>query len=393
MKKLMLKFTILLSGTAYVISTAVFVVLLANLAKVYVGASAASIGMIISLPAGLMVPAVYISGKLSSVISKKTILIIGYVIFTISGLGGLLASNITILLVMRAFTGIAIGLIMPMPRALIAQFYEGTERASMVGLLSSVNGLISMCLSVIVGYLIVINWQLPYYVFLLGPIIIAMIMVFIPKVPAEKIVKSDVAEKLPSLGKGVYLLSGCTFILFILISIMQIKLATFIIIGKLGDPSSIGLASAVLTGGAMVSGFLFGRLFKSFKRYTSVIGSILGAVGYYLFVNASNFNMVMISCFIVGFASIGLLTPYIITRATLVAPQSRTTMAVTWITTASYLGQFFGAYVVQIIENITKSKAPQTSLTFVVYSYIVITIVSFIFITITNRKKNVNLQE
>jgi MFS family permease len=53
--------------------------------------------------------------------------------------------NIYYLLTMRAIMGISLGLLAPIPNALIAQLYEGDTRASMMGLTKTTGSFLASC--------------------------------------------------------------------------------------------------------------------------------------------------------------------------------------------------------------------------------------------------------
>lgn len=96
--------------------------------------------MLITAPALLSILVSILSGFLVVKISVKKLLLIGAVI---SGVTGFLADNFWLLFVSRTVYGIGLGIATTMNVAVVAEFFEGNERAQVMGI-DNFRGLVEM---------------------------------------------------------------------------------------------------------------------------------------------------------------------------------------------------------------------------------------------------------
>lgn len=74
-----------------------------------------------------------IGGILTTVLSTKAVLLIGLVIFTVSGMLPMVLNSFGAMLVSRLFLGAGLGMVSPLSVSLITDFYEGEERVTLLG--------------------------------------------------------------------------------------------------------------------------------------------------------------------------------------------------------------------------------------------------------------------
>ena len=87
----------------------------------------------ITLPSTIAIIFVLLSGQLIRFLSKKTILIIGLLLYGIGGIGAGWAKDFSIHLLLRGLVGAGMGLISPIQISLVADFFHGEERVKMFG--------------------------------------------------------------------------------------------------------------------------------------------------------------------------------------------------------------------------------------------------------------------
>ncbi len=186
-KKVTLGVTIVLLLTnAYITTITAFAApVLGNMAKAFPNAGA-QIGLVMSLPALVMIPAIIIAGYLSSYLSKKTILMIGSIIFLIGGVALVFYDNMTYILITRAVCGFGAGLVFPMTPALIAQLFGRDQVPKMIGWMYTAGSVFSVILGLAAGYLGVVNWHFAFDVVWIFVIMIILQQILLPKVPPEK---------------------------------------------------------------------------------------------------------------------------------------------------------------------------------------------------------------
>ena len=114
---------------------------LQSISEAFPNAGYQLISMIVTLPALMLAIMPIFYPKLVQLFKKRWILIITAVLFLVGGVGpAFINSNIFIILLLRLLVGVACGIFMPLCIDLIVDFFEGNERAKMVGWSSTFTG-------------------------------------------------------------------------------------------------------------------------------------------------------------------------------------------------------------------------------------------------------------
>lgn len=106
-----------------------------------------------------------IAGKLSDLLGRKLVYVLGIVIFIIgSALCGL-AGNIEQLIIFRAIQGLGGGIMMPMAMIIIGDLFTGSQRAKWQGVFAAVFGLSSVLGPQVGGWIVdAWNWRWVFYI-------------------------------------------------------------------------------------------------------------------------------------------------------------------------------------------------------------------------------------
>ena len=115
--------------------------ILGDLNTIFPSASDLEIQMLTSLPSLLIIPFVLLSGKLSVGRDKLRILVVGLVIFLLSGIACLFIRNITALILVSCILGIGAGMVIPLSTGLVVAYFTGEYRVRQLGYSSSINNL------------------------------------------------------------------------------------------------------------------------------------------------------------------------------------------------------------------------------------------------------------
>ena len=100
-------------------------------------ASQSAIQSIISIPCLAVLPTTILSGRLMSSMPKKTLGIIGMLIFLIGGVAPFAMTSLPVILVFRALFGIGVGIVQAVTSALVAENFFGPEREAVQGTMTS----------------------------------------------------------------------------------------------------------------------------------------------------------------------------------------------------------------------------------------------------------------
>lgn len=200
---------------------------LAELRKAFPDVGQTTIKLILTLPSLMVIPFSLLSGWLAVRMNKKTLALIGLVIYACAGVGGGLAQNFRQLLVMRAILGIGLGIIMPLSTTFIMDFFSGEERPKMMGLQAVSNQLGGLALLAVAGWLAFLNWRYAFGVYALAFLSIALVFLWLPeppKPPTQK--KGEAAQK--GLPLAVFGLAGLMLMMMTVYYVFATDLALFI---------------------------------------------------------------------------------------------------------------------------------------------------------------------
>lgn len=198
------------------------------------------VGLIVtafSIPAGILIP---FTGALSDHLGRKTIMTPALILY---GLGGLvagfaalfLAKPFAVIIAGRILQGIGAGGTYQIALALTGDVFTSDERTKAVGLLEAANGLGKVASPILGSLFALIAWFVPFFVYGILAIPVALAVWWIVKEPKKKREKQSTKEYLRSIGRifkvkgaslGACYLAGMIglFLLFGLLSFLSDEL-------------------------------------------------------------------------------------------------------------------------------------------------------------------------
>ena len=381
MKKL-LKISILSVSLLTIMASAAIAPALQTIQNHFSDVPAVKIQMILTLPAIFIIPVTLITGRLVFYIRKKTLLIVGVILYLIGGLGAGLVNTITMLLVLRSIMGLGVGLILPLATGLIADFYHGEERSQMMGYATAFNNLGGIIATVFAGILSVISWRHPFLVYLLGVYVLFMVIFVVPNQEVE--VKTNIKSEV---NKYVWMLGFANFYLLQIFFSIPASLSSFVEAKGFGSGLESGLLIALVTLGSFMFGVLFHRVRTILKGMTAITGLLFITIGVYLVAISPSIVFMGAALLLVGFG-LGITAPLIYLHTSLQAKTKDVTLALALVSSFSFLGQFTSPVLVVFLRDIfdlTNANSP-----FVITS--VIGVVGVVGLLINRKIQIYNLQ-
>ncbi len=136
--------------------------------------------MIISVPAIFIVITNAVFPKLCQKFGAKTLTMIGLLLYTVGGCIAGAFSQIVLVLIMRAFVGIGVGIIMPLSTGLLSFYFPPERQAKLMGYSSAMNQMGGVVATLLSGVLANISWRLSFLVYLMGFFSIVLCVIFVP---------------------------------------------------------------------------------------------------------------------------------------------------------------------------------------------------------------------
>src|SRR5699024_5394234 len=148
-----------------------------------------------------------------SKMTKRTIILIGLIIYMIGGVGPQIVSSIELLVGLRLFLVAGVGLVMPSSMSLKDDYYIVKARTHTMAYKSAISKFAPIITMLLAGWLATFAWRTPFTVYFLGLFIFILIFFFLPKGEVQKPLEHSSKTKIPlavwgyALGMGGIMLA------------------------------------------------------------------------------------------------------------------------------------------------------------------------------------------
>lgn len=344
-------FSILLLPMLWNFETATVGVALGSISLAFPGESTFKLQLLNVAPFITSVIFCIVSGKLANIISKKTIAIIGLLIYAVSGILPAFLDNVTLMIAVRFITGIGVGLIMPIPNQLIVENFEGKKREKMLGFVTAAFYFACIAVSVIVGLLIQNGWQIAFYTFGFVFIILIIAIIGLPKSPALKAEESKEKKEKVKIPKYTYGMFASNFFIWIIYGGFAVTLSMFITLEKVAPVTAIGIMMSVPAVSSMIAGIFFPFLKRIFGKSYVFVALLCYGLGYVSYVFAHGVGALIIGSLLIGVGT-GFLHPFIIYMTSLHVTEKEKDAALGLVSAGQHLGGFGGAFLISFIMSL-----------------------------------------
>lgn len=308
-------------------------------------ASQTMIQNLVAIPCLAVIPTTIIVGLAVDKVSKKTLSIIGVVLFLIGGIVPVFLNSLGLILVFRAILGVGIGICQVIPTALGAQYFEGAEREKVQGMVTAMQMLGAAVMIFISGRLAEVSWRYSFIVYAIA--IVSLILAF-ACIPGDKPVAASANEasdapKAKLTGKA-WIWALVMFIFFIAGMVFSV-FASYLIAEKgVGTAAQSGNAVSLQMIGGFIMGLIYGKFASVTKKVSLSIGFLGIALAYILMAVASSVLLIYVGAFIFGLA-LSIVMPCIFVEAGNAVPPAVAGLSISMTTCAQNLGQFVCPYI------------------------------------------------
>ncbi|WP_156645445.1 MFS transporter [Lentibacillus sp. JNUCC-1] len=352
----MLKPTIISISMATVMAGAAISPALGLIAEAFPDASPTLIKLILTAPSIMIIPFSFLSSYLTSKITKRTIILIGLIIYLVGGVVPQFVSAIEWLLALRLLLGAGVGLIMPLAMSLINDYYTGKERTQMMGYNSAFSNFGGIITMLVAGWLASLGWRIPFNVYFLGLGIFILVYFFLPKGKLQKPDQNTRKSKVPLATYGYALAMGGIMLAYYSIAT---NMALFLEQNNIGGATLAGTVVSFTTVGGMITSLLLVQIEMTFKRLVIPV-MLFGMGAAFLTLSLTNsVVLVIFSVCLIGFGQ-GSLFPILSLKALDSVPMHQADRAVALTSSFTFLGQFLSPVVLDGVGKI----ANRTSIRF-----------------------------
>jgi len=369
LKKMPYLVAVVLIGVYPMADTYVLIPAMTEIAQAMPGVGQTVINFILTIPSLMTIPASIAGGRLvaSGYLTKKGCVLLGSVIFTLGGLAGGLVVNIGYLLFTRAVLGIGNGLVTAMVVAVAIDYFTDRETASVMGIFSAASNILAIGLTVVSGYLVLLDWRYCFAVYLVGWLIITYHARVLKKNPVRPADEDETAE--PPAGGGLTpepALNdpprdrlGRTFFALLILAIvikclgntMYLALSYFIEGQGLGNAAGTGLANGIMTVAIGASGFAFGLVYGRLKTWTAIVFFLTMGAGNLLLAQSFTFAAA-VAALVVWALGHGLTVPYLLRETIARSPRRLITFSGALMNSVIYVAFVLSTFVQPAVARV-----------------------------------------
>ena len=304
MLKKSLKFG-LLSASLLVGSAAAINANIPAMAEHFADIPLAQVEMLTTISSLFLMISVLSSSFVARRIGYKQTIMVGLGLAMVAGLTPLVVENFYIILFSRAMLGLGIGLFNSLLVSMINHFCDVDQRSQMYGFQSAFEGTGGIAITFIAGQLVKINWQAPFYAYLIAIPVFLIYWKLVPKVDNDAVLLANSHKKqsagstdshwLPLLGNLVLL-----FVAAMLYMTYGIKIASLITTVGYGTASHASFVIIMLSLGGILAGVFFGRIIKLLGSYAATIGLAIVAGAMFTFATSHSLALTLAGGFLSG---------------------------------------------------------------------------------------------
>jgi len=220
-------------------------------------------------------------------------LILGLLLYCIGGVGAGLVNDFSIHLFLRGLVGAGMGLISPVQNSLVADFFQGEERAKMFGLCLTVSKSFAIIVPPLSAWIATYNWRYAFFINVISLFVLIFIL-FMLNIPAKTnqlVPGGNIKNRIPPI---VFLYAFFAFIMMSLSFIIVTDL-TYLMDTKIGiSPmiSAYGLSANTI--GTMLAGMSFPKLYSKLKKWLVSLGCLFFGAGFLLVVSSDSSPLILL---------------------------------------------------------------------------------------------------
>lgn len=324
--------------------------ILGDLNRIFPDATDLKIQMLTSLPSLLIIPFVLLSGKLSEGRNKLRTLTVGLVVFFISGVICLFARSIVALIIISCVLGVGAGMVIPFSTGLIVDYFTGNRRVRQLGLSSAINNFTLVVATGITGYLANVNWHLPFLVYTLPGISLALSFFLDREHAAPEPQQSDqLRHKRIDRRKLVQLMG---FYFFITYSVLAITFyAAFLVDDYRMESSFSGIVISLFFLAIMLPGLFINRVIELLRSNVNLY-PLLAILAGLLCLGLFRSHVLLVAGSLLAGLGYGIMQPVIYDKAAVIAPPRSATLALSFVMSVNYLAVMVCPFIVDLLRRI-----------------------------------------
>ncbi len=312
MKKIALLSLSLILTSAYSVS-----IVLPSLLQHFSEYTTAQVEILISAPSFAITVMIVLNAWLSRYMKDRPMIVGGLLLLSVSGMVPVFVQEYPVVFASRIFLGIGIGLINAKAISIFSEYYEGREKATLLGYRGSAEVLGSAVMTLVAGKLVLIRWNLAFWVYALGFVIVLLYLVWVPgnmemgqsagsqsSGGEKESLEAEADGKRKCWKKEVLPIAYALFAGFVICIYCSnsLRVPMLILEKKLGTESEASIILTLMMLMGIAAGVYFGKLTMWWKEKLPGVGCLLLGAGMLLTAYAGSLPLLGMGISIVGFS-------------------------------------------------------------------------------------------
>ncbi|KRN65010.1 hypothetical protein IV80_GL000518 [Pediococcus cellicola] len=327
--------------------------------------SASAVETLSTIPNLGIIIGIFLSNVIILKIGQKKTVLVGLVVALFSGLAPVISSNYMIVLCSRLLLGLGIGVFNSLAISMLYDFYKDEELATMLGFQNAAGSLGSSILSFAVSYLLRFGWHATFLIYIICLPVLILFWIIVPDVGEQK----KVSRKMSSakihthqrLNFPVILISIITFFLYAFFLVITVKLADLFTVEKIGSPSMASTVLGVFTLVSLLTGLLYGVIYKYLGHKSLPFGLLLMSIGFFMIGSLKAFIPIVFGVIIAG-VGFSMTVPTLYTLLGEVAPENSKNLATSTILILTNIGVFMSPILINFFTKFTGNDSPASNM-------------------------------
>lgn len=324
--------------------------ILGDLNRIFPKATDLEIQMLTSLPSLLIIPFVLLSGRLSVGKDKLKILTVGLSVFFLSGVACIFAKSMEWLIVISCILGIGAGMVIPLSTGLVVDYFTGDYRVRQLGYSSSINNLTLVLATVVTGYLADVDWHLPFLVYTLPGVSLALSF-FLKRGRSRPEPEQSIQMRHKMIDRRK-LVGLMLFYFFATYAVLVVTFyASFLIDDYKIDSSFSGVLISLFFLAIMLPGLFIDNIIRRLTRSVNLVSLALICAGLLCVGVFRDKTMLVLGALFAGFGY-GVIQPVIYDKAATIAPPRSATLALSFVMAMNYLAVMICPFIVDLFRQL-----------------------------------------
>ena len=325
--------------------------ILDDISHIFPHSTQLEVSMLESLPSLMIIPFMLLAGRWSVDKSNIRILVIGTLIFLLSGIWSMLSTHLVELIVASTIMGIGAGMIIPLSTGLIVQYFTGNQRVRQLGVSSAVNNLTLVVATSIVGYLADINWHLAFVVYLL-PLLTLVLIPTIRRTKPQPEPQGGAQNRQTTLNRRVIIGLMLFYFAITYLSLIVTFNTSYLAAERGLSSEKSGLIISLFFLAIMAPGFVLDKIVAWLGKWLNFVSLVIMGLGLVLMaLKHAPVSMLWIGAVLAGLGY-GVMQPVIYDKAATNAPPRLSTLALSLVMVVNYLAILVAPFIIDATDDI-----------------------------------------